>query len=206
MAGANFKKSAIGGSDLVFKDLQLAASTTVVAGSMLKESGGELAIASGTNNVHYVAQEAGASSTDDIVKVAVIPAGNKLSVWEIGITPLLDDAVASSGSTTTAVATLSSGSSDDLVGGTVFVNGEQRVISANTYGGGNVTITVAEPFSRAVASGDLVRMVPYGVGFDIRLHASSGTAVLNTIAGASGGQVHVRKVDLKRKKIEVVFN
>lgn len=206
---ANFRyKRNLGGdcSDHPRKDMQLAASQTVAKGNALIRANGELRVAtsSDTSGIDCIAAEAKSSSTTDIVKPMVIPAKATQNVFENDITPLLDAVTATGGSTTTAIVPTSGLSSNDLQYGTMFCKetGEQRRISASTAtSGGLSTLTTEEPFSRAIAAGDTISAIPFGVGADPKL--SDKTAISCAVADKTGGPVYVEKIDLKRKMIEV---
>lgn len=201
-------RSRDGNTDIIRDDLQLKVSGTCSIGDALEFASGKLQRASAQDDTpEYVALEAATATSTSLTTVKVIEVGR--SVFQVGITPLLNESTCSSGSTTTAVCTMSAGSSNDMVGGVVYIKdtNEHRIISANSYGGGNVTITWVEPTSSAVASGTVISAVPYGPGTRaLKLNSSTPYSGLsNAIADITGGSARVRKVDLKKKVVDVYF-
>lgn len=205
MSGFKFVKSRSGGRDILRKR-QIAASATVVAGDALEVTDGKFKrVSAAGDTVVAIAAESATSTATSLTKIKLVEVfGN---IFEVGITPLIDDVAANSGSTTTALVALTDGSSSDLVGGTIYVNGEQRIISANTYSSNVVTITWLEPIADAVASGDLVRVVPFGLGtLALKLHASNFyNSLSSAIADITGGKVAIDNVDLEKKVAHVYF-
>lgn len=207
MAGFSYCRSLVGNSaDQMIKGPQLAASISVAVGDALVMSNNELAKAtSSTTQVDFICREAKTSGASDIVKPLLVDARLTKS-FKIGITPLYNDVAAASGTTTTAVIATSGLSSNDLRYGFVYCKelNEQRVISASSATSGNQsTITVVEPFSRAIAAGDSIRVVPFGIGADPKLSDENELSV--AVADKTGGPVRVLAVDLKAKQVEVVF-
>lgn len=203
-----FIRSRDGNTDIIRDDLQLKVSGVAAIGDGLEFTNGKLQRCNAqADTPEYVAIEAATATSTSLTTLKVIEVGR--SVFQVAITPLVDALTASSGSTTTAVCVLSAGSTDDMVGGTVYIKetNEHRIISGNTYSGGNVTFTWIEPTARAVASGDTVSAVPYGPGTRaLKLNSSTPYSGLsNAIADITGGNARVRKVDLKNKKVDVYF-
>lgn len=207
MSGFSFKRTRGGdGDDYLRRDAQLAASQTVLKGDALILENGELrvATASDTSYIDCIAAQDMTSSTTDIKKPMTIAARGAGNVFEDTITPLLSSVTATGGSTTTAIVPTSGLSSNDLRYGFVYCKelNEQRVISASTATSGGVsTLTVVEPFSRAIAAGDTISAIPFGVGADPKL--ASKNSISSAVADKTGGPVIVEKVDLKRQVIEV---
>lgn len=208
MSSFRYKRN-LGGdcSDHPRKDMQLAASQTVLKGNALVRENGELrvATASDTSKIDCVAAEDMTSSTTDIKKPKVIAATGTVNVFENDIDPLLDEVVATGGSTTTAAVPTSGLSSNDLRYGLMYCKelNEQRVISASTAtSSGSSTLTTVEPFSRAIAAGDTISAIPFGVGADPKL--ADKDSVSCAVADKTGGPVIVEKVDLKRQMVEVI--
>ncbi len=205
--GSRFKRTEGGPCiDHPRRDVQLAASQTMAEGDCFVVSNGELtAASSSTTQVDVIGQEAAVSSTGDIVKPAVLPA--RAGIFEFSVTPLHDKVSAVSGTTTTAViAQAGYGSGNELRYGTMLneTTGEQRRISASSAtGGGNITLTTEEAFSRAVATGDKISTLPFGIEGDPKLATKS--TISNAQADLSGGPVRVKKIDMKNRKIEVKF-
>jgi hypothetical protein len=94
---------------------------------------------------------------------------------------------------TSVVYAVGAGTDNDMRGGYVRcpATGERRLISANAYSGGNNTLTVTEPFARALTAGDTVEILPHGpangaVSFQAA-RPQEGVSV--TVAGATGGKL-----------------
>jgi hypothetical protein len=128
---------------------------------------------------------------------------------------LLKDSVAISadGTATTCKVVMSAGSAHDLQGGIVYnqKTGDVRRIHDNSYSGGNVIITVLEPWSQSdtalVAGGGLISINAFAAG-DKALNfggARVQAAVLNTIAGRTSGKIVCVEVDIKRKLGQFYF-
>lgn len=203
-----FIRSRDGNTDIIRDDLQLKVSGVAAVGDLLEFASGKLQRCNAqADTPEYVAVEAATATSTSLTTLKVIEVGR--SVFQTAITPLINDVTASSGSTTTAVFTMGAGSSDDLVGGTIYIKelDAHRIISANTYGGGNCTVTFIEPLTRAVASGDTVRLVPFGPGTRaLKLDSSNPHSTVSVaIADITGGSARVRKVDLKKKVVDVYF-
>lgn len=189
-----------------------AASTTFNAGDPLKFTNGKLAVAGTTDLPLYVCDiPVGQSLVTAATDEKVLPVINvQQQVFEMQFTPLIDAGACGSNSTATqAIAVLTAGSSSDLVGGLVYSHStdEVRVITANTYSGGNVTLTVAGAFAKALTTGDKISVVPFGFGSTaVRLTGTTGAVALDaTIAGASGGHANIYSVNMKKKIAEVFF-
>lgn len=208
MAGFSYKRARNGSvKDHYRKDAQLAASQTVLKGDALILANGELRVAtsSDTSGIDFIADQAMTSGTTDIKRPMCVPFKGSNLVAEVPVTPILNEVVATSGSTTTAAVPTSGLSGNDLQYGVIYCKAlnEQRVISASTAtSSGSSTITVVEPFSRAIAAGDIISVVPFGIGADPKL--ADKKSLSSAVADKTGGPVLVQKVDLKRKVVEVV--
>lgn len=199
----NFHKSRVGDCDIIREDRQLGASLTVLAGDLLQESNGKLIFATAAGTPRFLALEDKTSGATDIVFIKVLDLS--LCLLKHGITPLLDEAAVVSGTTTTVTAALSAGSTNDLVGGVVYLKEQDahRIITANTYGSGNVVITFLEPLDRAPVAGEKVSMVPFGPSDQaVKLASSNPQRNISTaIADLSGGKMAVEEVRLDKKDI-----
>lgn len=186
----------------------MAVSATVAIGDACQFINGKLKrVDAQADIVTHIAAENYTTTSTEFYLVKAIPTEGL--IFENVFTPLMDDITATSGSTTTALGALTDGSSSDLVGGLIYVKqlDEWRVISANTYSSNVVTITVVEPFSRAIAAGDSIRVVPFGYGdMAIKLKASTYYDGVSNVRGdESGGKLFVRGLDMKRKAVQVQF-
>lgn len=165
MAGFSRVKSIHGVGDPFCPDRQIAASATIVAGDLLKMTNGKAAAVAATDSAIYLATEGAVATSTSLTSIAVIRV--KDQVLKVNHTPLVSGVAAASNATATVVkCALADGSSSDMVGGLVHCPelNETRIITANTYAANVVTITVAEPFSRAVTTGDTVRATAFGFG------------------------------------------
>ena len=139
-------------------------------------------------------------------KVALIPLAPGL-LFDVDITPLINKAVATSGSTATAVVAYG-GSTSDLNGGFVYIAdlNWQAVIETSVANSGAVTITFTPPAPVAVASGMIVSATCFGKGdapkFD---NAAPSTTLSSAFADKSGGKVVVRDGDLSKGIVTVQF-
>jgi hypothetical protein len=95
----------------------------------------------------------------------------------------------------------------DFTYGTILANGEQRSIVSSTYSGGTHTITVTEPFTRAITTGDTAIIVPFSRGVrGVRLNPNNIHRGIDTrVAGKSGGKVDIEDVYLTNKAGEQPF-
>lgn len=187
--------------------LVMGASLTITKGDALKFTNGKLAKIAATDLAEYVALETktSASATEDAIKVVSVSG----SLFEVGFTPLANDVAAASNSTATAAICALAGSNSDLVGGLLYCKelDETRVITANTYGGGNCTFTVGLAFSRAITTGDTVRAVGFGFGTTALKGDSTNphSNISNVAADVTGGKIAVYDVDMAKKKAIVYF-
>lgn len=203
MAGFRFFASRAGTRDIM-REVQIAASATVQKGDALEfVSGKAKRVNAAADTVRCIAAEDATSTATSLTKIPVIDVFG--AIFETDITPLLDDVAISASTTTTITAAMSAGATDDLVGGIVYANGLHRIISGNTYGGGNVVITVLEAFPSAPTGN--VRLVPFGYGTVAnKLHASTMyNAISTAIADISGGTVAIHDVLLDKKVARVYF-
>lgn len=189
-------------------EVPMAVSATVAIGDACQFINGKLKRCDAQADVvTHIAAENYTTTSTEFKKVKAQPVEGM--ICRNTFTPLMDDITATSGSTTTALGALTDGSSSDLVGGLIYIKqlDETRVISANTYSSNVVTITVVEPFSRAIAAGDSIRVVPFGyTDAALKLKASTYYDGVSTVRGdESGGKLVVRDVDMKRKTVDVQF-
>lgn len=207
MAGFQFVKSLSGSND-VLRKMQLAPSQTVVKGNALEFTYGKLSnVDAQTDVVYFVAHESGTSTATSKTLIEVIPAAGTNNIFQVGITPLLNDVTVVSSTSTTVVCAASAGSSNDMRGGVVRVAGQDRLIASNTYGGGNVTITVSEAWDVNPTTSDSVRAVSFGPGTTaLKLNSSTPQNLLSTTLGdETGGKVRVIDVNLEKKFVNVIF-
>lgn len=139
----------------------------------------------------------------------IVMAGTGMTA-ECDITPLVNGVAADANSDATKVVlTLASLNDNDLIGGQVYIPelDEQRVITEHDESGAVQTLTVTPAFRRAVTTGDTILAVPQSVGdVQVKLDPSNPhLRVAVTIAGLAGGHIQIDGVDLKNKKIEVIF-
>lgn len=208
MAGFSFSKSRDNNTDVIRDDLQIAASATVTAGDALEFSNGKLQRCNAqADTPEYIALEGATSTSTSLTTIKVQEIGRSTSY--VAHTPLINDVAVNSGSTTTVLCALTDGSSSDMVGGVVYFPEQDlhRIITANTYSSNVVTITFVEPLPRAAAAGDTVRATAFGPGTRaVKLDSSNPhKAVSSARADVSGGSVRIRKVDLKKRVLEVYF-
>lgn len=205
MAGFSWVKSLTGTRDIRRTGHVIAAvSTTFTKGDALKFTGGKLAAAGTTDVVEYIADATKTTAASDEETLDVIKVDGNLFL--VSFTPLLNDIAVNSGSTTTALAALTDGTSDDLKGGLVYCKetGDTRIITANTYSSNVVTITVGKAFSRALTSSDTIRVVPFGYGSKA-VQLSGASTIATTRAAATGGKVAIYGVSMAKKQAEVFF-
>lgn len=210
MSGFTFKRSLSGASTDANVRHRLGASLSVVKGEALNLAGNLLAKATATGKVTHIAQEAKTTTSTQQSMMDVLPVSPDM-VFEQSFTPLYDDDTATSGSTTTAVFDCGvSGNNDDINGGLIHCVelNETRVITDSSYSSQVVTVTVTEPFSRAIAAGDTLRVcAPAEGNIAHQLDGSSPSLLVGqAVDDDSSGNVTIRKIDLENKKIEVSFN
>lgn len=212
MSGFSWVKSVDGRRDII-KRLQVGASATIVKGDALEFTDGKVKrVSAAADVVQFIALEDAVTSSTDLTFINCVQAAGSGGIFKVGITPLVNT-TANSGSTTTALVALTDGSSSDLVGGYIWVSSagstkvSQRIITANTYSGNVVTVTWVEPLSQAVASGDTVRIVPFGLSeAAVKLHASTFYNTLSVVRGdETGGKVSIYEVDLPNNEVLVTF-
>lgn len=189
MAGFTWLKSLAGERDPFAPKMQIAASTTVTKGELLKFSSGKLTQVGATDSAVYLAEETATSTSTSLTKINVKRVNN--AVLKVNHTPLVNGVAANSNATTTRVkCALTDGSSSDLVGGFVHCVelNETRIITANTYSSNVVTIDVAEAFSRAVTTGDTLRVTAFGFGDLMKGDSSTPASAIGSARGdeASG--------------------
>lgn len=207
MPGFRYNKSLTGDNcDQMVNNILLAVSQSIADGDALKLASGKLTPAgSADTQVDFIAQETKVSGATDLLYPLVV-AARKNARFKIGIIPLHNEVAAVSGTTTTVVIAQADYVGSELVGGIVYVKelNQQRVITASSAtSGGNITITVNEPFTSAPAAGNKVSTVPFGIGGDPKLLTKN--TVDTAIANKTGGPFNVFNVDMKGKAIEVVF-
>lgn len=206
MPGFRFKRSESSvAADHPRAETQLAASLSIKDGDALVIANAKLAKAtSSTTKVDFIAGQDATSGATDIVRPMVYKAA--IGVYEIGFTPLKDAVVCSAGSTTTATFPDTVLTLNQLQYGLMYLHAtkETRVISASTLNNGtSVTATVIEPFSKAIASGDKVTIIPFGIGGDPKLLTEN--TIDTAVANKTGGPLNVTTVDMAGRKASVKF-
>lgn len=208
-------RSLAGGRDLERKSIQLDSSATVQKGDLLVFTSGKVKrAATQTALINFVCScpqlpAAGlvADAAVTVLKTPVIPVFG--GIFSVAIVPLvLAVNTVSAGSTTSATCPQTAGSNSDMVGGTVYFPEQdaERIITSNTYSGGNIVIGWSEALTRAVAVGDSVRAVAYARGSSPKLHASTPySAISNVAADNTGGKLVIWDIDLKNKSVELYF-
>ncbi len=234
MAGFEFFPDS--GEVEIYKIFQLAASQTLYPGDAVKLSNGKITVVNGQTDIAIgvVAAPSGkpgssmyptTPSVPDITTQSPLPitstatsevfarvqlSNGGRTKFKLSFTPLVNDLDAeSNASTTTVKVALADGSSSDLVGGYVYIPelGEAKLITANTYSSNVVTLTTAA-FSRAVTTGDTVRIIPFGPGDTTVQFASANPQrnISNVIAELASGKLTVHAVDLAKKTVIVSLN
>lgn len=218
MSGFSFVK-ARDGSTPSMVERELAASVSVDPGDLLEfVSGKAKRVNAQTDKPDYVSNEDVDSTADGGEKALVMDAMRGNGIWEVGFTPLYNDLVdqnQGASSSTVAEIVAAGRSSNDLVGGIIYCveTKEQRIITASTAtsGGGaqtgNILITVTVPFSVSLA-GKTIRVVAFGYGTAaLKLDSSAPhNLISNAVADLTGGNVTVYDVNMKAKRVQVVFN
>lgn len=114
--------------------------------------------------------------------------------------PTFNGTACNSNSTVTSVVFTGAGSTNDFVGGQVWIDNlqQQRVITADSVSGGVHTFTVTPAFSRAPTTGDTLRAVPWSRGATaVKLAATVPYQGISTaVADVSGGHVNIEAVVL----------
>jgi hypothetical protein len=212
MAGFSYIRSLNGTKDVMRRSnspndgLIAVVSQAFVKGQALAFTSGKLALAGVSAVVEYICDETKTTVAANEELLAAIKVDQGL--FKVAFTPLIAVAAAGSNSTATqAICPASAGSTGDMVGGLVYfpTTGEIRMITANTYGGGNVTLTFAKATARAITTGDTVTACTIGPGIKgVKLNATSD-GLDNTLAGASGGKINIYRVDIIKRIAEVWF-
>ena len=158
------------------------------------------------------------SGAADFTYIRCTPAGAGDIIYATSFVPLttaVDPAVVSS-TTTSVTFVLTAGASNDLQGGLIYIPqlDETHTIISNSYAGGNVTINVNEPWGWSVATPNgvtlpttyTVRVVPWGFkSKTVQFGSTPQRTISNTIAGATGGNIIIHDVDMKRMIVKVRF-
>lgn len=207
-------QSFFGNTDVVARvKHQLAPSTTVAKGDALSlGANGKLSLAAVGGVVDYIAAEDATSTATSLTFIKVISAGKGLGIWKALlnlITGASDVLCTASGSTTTAVFACTAGSSNDMIGGVIYfpASGEHRKITANTYGGGNCTVTWIEPIAAATTTSTYCRVSAIGVGDKtVQLAAAGGAPGGAAIGDKTSGKVTVYELDIINKTGYFTFN
>jgi hypothetical protein len=114
--------------------------------------------------------------------------------------PPINSTACNANTSKTTVKVTAAGLTNDYKAGTIFANGEQRTISADSVAGGVHTFTVTKPFTRAITTGDTAIVVPFSRGVrGVKLSASSGAPQIGispAVADKSGGYVDIEDVQL----------
>lgn len=207
--------SYFGNSDLdVGFNKQIAASATVLKGQPLTLAAiGKLGLSTVAQIVDYIWDDADTTSTSTSLTTGkVIPAGKGVVIWKAAlnlITGASDVLCTVTGSTTTATFACTAGSSNDMIGGVIYLpySDEPRLISANTYSGGNCTVTWIEPVAVAPTTATYIRVSCIGPGDKaVQLSATGGTAGGAVIADKTGGKLSVFRLKLSEKYGLFTFN
>jgi hypothetical protein len=198
-------------------------SVTMLKGDALKlDTTGRLILCTATDKALYISAQAmtstagTAGNSTDFSRPLVFPAGKGLVPYEVDLALLLDAVIAASaGSTVTCILPCGAGSTNDLIGSVVYsyATDEHRLITANTYGGGNVTITVLEPWTSAYAApaGDKFAVNSFGpvdaaLNFGgTRVAGGVAPGVAGTLA-RTGGNITCISVSVSKKVAVVTFN
>lgn len=202
MSGFKFVKSLSGENDIPVQ-LEMGAGVTITAGDGLEFGSGKLARANGQTDVlTHVAVEGKTSTSGTRSLIRCLPTASK--IFSVVHTPLVNGTAAQSNSSTTTVkVALADGSSSDLVGALVYIPelDEYATITANSYTSNVVTITVGEAFSRAVTTGDTVRVLAFGFGAAPKLDSSTPYKLISNVrADATGGKTIVRDITVSGPK------
>lgn len=209
MAGFSYATSMSATRDTL-QALQLAPSQTIQKGDALKYSAGKVTPASAqTDKIDFIADEPAVSTATSLtlVNCVHVSAG---SVFKIPV-PLLASAVAanSNSTNTQAIFALTGSVANDLAGMVVYfpTTKEQRVVVSNTYNSNIVTVVFAEPTARAITTGDTCSLTPLIVGNKVqKLDSSTPSRALSAAkADITGGNVIIRKIDMKNKFAYVSF-
>jgi len=218
MAGEAFKWviSFFGNTDYTKQQkVLLAPSQTIVRGQLLKlDTAGRATAATSAAVVDFVADEAATSTSTSATYIRVKHAGKGLAIWETAlslITGASDVLCTVAGSTTTATFACTAGSSNDMIGGEIYIpsTGELRRITANTYSSGNCTVTVVTPFADAPTTSTYVRVSAIGPGDKaVQLDQSNPSTLIGgaVIGDKTGGKVTCHEIDLIKKVGRFTFN
>lgn len=210
MPGFEYAKGLSGISDPL-RDMQMQNGVTITRGDALEYVAGKVVgVNAKTDKARYVSEETYACGANELKKIKVRSCAKGLAVFRVGLTPTLNGvACQTNASNVTVKAALTNATDGDMVGGVVYIPelGQQRQITANTYSGNVVTITVAEPFTTAPTVGHTVRATAFGPGHEAVQFSGTGSANLSNVqAEAVSGNISIVDVDLKNKYAYVSFN
>ncbi len=209
MPGFEYAKGLSGISDPL-RDMQMQNGVTITRGDALEYVNGKVVgVNAKTDKARYVAEETYTCGATEIKKIKVKSTAKGLAVFKVGLTPTLNGVACQSNASTTTVKAALTGTDSDMVGGVVYIPelNQQRFITANTYSGGVVTITVAEPFTTAPTVGHTVRATAFGPGHEAVQFSGTGSANLSNVQGeAVSGNISIFDVDLSKKTAYVSFN
>lgn len=216
MAGRNFTwfESFFGNTDVRTRvKHQIAPSLTVLKGQPLTiGANGKLALSTAAQVVDYIAEEDAISLSTSLTSIPVISAGKGFGVWTSPlqlITGTTDPNCTVAGSTTTATFACTAGSTNDMIGGLVYfpLSGEVRKITANTYSGGNCTITWIEPIATAPTTSTPIRVNVFGHGDKaIQLRSTGGAIGGGLIGDKTGGKITCYEISMSNSTGYFTFN
>lgn len=218
MAGQAFKwiESFFGNTDCVKRQkVLMAPSQAIVKGQALKlDTSGRVTAATSAAVVDFIAAEDATSTSTSNTYMKVISAGKGLDIWEAGlnlITGATDVLCTATGSTTTATFACTAGSSSDMIGGEILfvLTGDVRRITANTYGGGNCTVTFVTPLTYTPGVTTTIRVSAIGPGDKLtQLDQNTPSTLVGgaVIGDKTGGKVSCWELDIKKKVGRFTFN
>lgn len=122
-----------------------------------------------------------------------------------------DGTACNSNSTTNNILFTGSGSTDDLTGGQVYVNetNQQFTIVKDSVSGGVHTLTIWPAAPVAVTTGNTIRAVPWGPGYNggVKLQSSSPQQGISVaVADKTSGHLLIEDVNLARRIAYVRFS
>lgn len=188
-----------GGTDVPRKG-QLKPGVTFKKGDAVYfDNTGKLAPVTSSISADGIMMDAAVVGATEIKEGLIIPSNNGNNPFRSPLTLSLSGLAATTNTDPLKVVyVVGAGTDNEMRGGYVRCRGtgERRLIASHAYSGGKNTITVTEPFARALTDGDIVDILPHGPGNKAVQYqaASPQEAVGTTVALATGGKVRCLEV------------